>query len=68
LHAEDDRRPLSALAPGWLAGTPEAVVAQLRPYRDLGVTHFLLWFLDFPSLAGLRLFAEQVIPRLRRAP
>jgi alkanesulfonate monooxygenase SsuD/methylene tetrahydromethanopterin reductase-like flavin-dependent oxidoreductase (luciferase family) len=65
LRAGDDPRPLSALVPNWLAGTPESVVAQMRAYVDLGVTHFMLWFLDFPSLDGMRLFAEQVAPRLR---
>jgi hypothetical protein len=38
----------------------------MQAYVDLGVTHFMLWFLDFPSLDGMRLFAEQVAPRLRR--
>ena len=33
---------------------------------DLGVSHFMLWFLDFPSLAGIQLFSEQVMPALRR--
>jgi alkanesulfonate monooxygenase SsuD/methylene tetrahydromethanopterin reductase-like flavin-dependent oxidoreductase (luciferase family) len=62
----DDPRPLAALAPDWLAGSPEAVLDQVQAYVALGVTHFLLWFLDFPSLDGMRLFAEQVAPRLRR--
>jgi alkanesulfonate monooxygenase SsuD/methylene tetrahydromethanopterin reductase-like flavin-dependent oxidoreductase (luciferase family) len=66
LHA-DDPRPLSALVPDWLAGSPESVLAQLQAYAGLGVTHFMLWFLDFPSLDGMRLFAEQVAPRLRGA-
>jgi alkanesulfonate monooxygenase SsuD/methylene tetrahydromethanopterin reductase-like flavin-dependent oxidoreductase (luciferase family) len=62
----DDPRPLSALLPDWLVGSPESVLAQMQAYTALGVTHFQLWFLDFPSLDGMRLFAEQVAPRLRR--
>jgi alkanesulfonate monooxygenase SsuD/methylene tetrahydromethanopterin reductase-like flavin-dependent oxidoreductase (luciferase family) len=50
---------------GWLVGTPEDVIAQVGEYQALGVTHFMLWFLDFPKLDGLRLFAEQVAPKLR---
>jgi alkanesulfonate monooxygenase SsuD/methylene tetrahydromethanopterin reductase-like flavin-dependent oxidoreductase (luciferase family) len=65
LRSEDDPRPLSALVPSWLAGTPAAVTAQMEAYLDLGVSHFMLWFLDFPSLDGMRLFAEEVAPRLR---
>jgi len=53
------------LATDTLVGTPEAVAARLEEYTALGVSHFMLWFLDFPSLDGLGLFAEQVIPRLR---
>jgi alkanesulfonate monooxygenase SsuD/methylene tetrahydromethanopterin reductase-like flavin-dependent oxidoreductase (luciferase family) len=63
----DDPRPLSALVPDWLAGSPDAVLAQIQEFAALGVTHFMLWFLDFPSLDGMRLFAEQVAPRLRAA-
>jgi alkanesulfonate monooxygenase len=49
----------------WLIGTPDDVAARLREYQALGVSHFMLWFVDFPSLDGLRLFAEAVVPRLR---
>jgi alkanesulfonate monooxygenase SsuD/methylene tetrahydromethanopterin reductase-like flavin-dependent oxidoreductase (luciferase family) len=63
--ATDDARPLSATVDDWLVGTPEAVVGQLREYIGLGISHFMLWFLDFPSLAGMRLFSEHVMPALR---
>ncbi len=62
----DDTRPLAELLPDWLVGSPDAVLAQVQAYVDLGVSHFMLWFLDFPSLDGMRLFAEHVAPRLRR--
>lgn len=62
--ASSDPRPLSAVAPDWLVGSPESVLDQLRAFTALGVTHFLLWFLDFPSLDGMALFAERVRPHL----
>jgi alkanesulfonate monooxygenase SsuD/methylene tetrahydromethanopterin reductase-like flavin-dependent oxidoreductase (luciferase family) len=60
-------RPLAELAGDWLVGTPTAVERQMRAYMDLGVSHFMLWFLDFPSLDGMRLFAERVAPALRKS-
>ena len=47
----------------WLIGTPDDIVARIEEYRAVGISHFLLWFMDFPSLDGLRLFAEEVLPR-----
>jgi alkanesulfonate monooxygenase SsuD/methylene tetrahydromethanopterin reductase-like flavin-dependent oxidoreductase (luciferase family) len=49
----------------FLIGTPDEIVRRVRDYVDLGVTHFMLWFMDFPSLDGLRLFARDVMPRFR---
>ena len=46
-----------------IIGTPEEAAAQLQPFIDLGVTHFILRFVDFPSTAGAELFAREVIPR-----
>jgi alkanesulfonate monooxygenase SsuD/methylene tetrahydromethanopterin reductase-like flavin-dependent oxidoreductase (luciferase family) len=58
-----DTQPLSAVVDDWLIGTPEAVCEQLHTYAQLGISHFMLWFLDYPSLDGMRLFAEQVMRR-----
>jgi alkanesulfonate monooxygenase SsuD/methylene tetrahydromethanopterin reductase-like flavin-dependent oxidoreductase (luciferase family) len=55
------------LASQWLVGTPDEVTQQIQAYRDLGITHFLLWFMDAPDEAGMRLFAEQVMPRFQGA-
>ena len=43
-------------------GTPEIVRQQVQAYIDAGIRHFMLWFLDAPSDAGMTLFAEQVLP------
>jgi alkanesulfonate monooxygenase SsuD/methylene tetrahydromethanopterin reductase-like flavin-dependent oxidoreductase (luciferase family) len=66
LAAEDDRA-LSEMVDDWLVGTPEQVVRQIREYVGLGISHFMLWFLDFPSPDGMRLFSERVMPVLRSA-
>lgn len=50
---------------GRVVGTPGHVAAQLEAYVDAGVQVFFLRFDDFPSQAGLRLFTEEVMPRLR---
>ena len=47
-----------------LSGTPDECIEQLQVYVDLGVTYFMLFFGDFPSLDGLRLFAENVIGKI----
>jgi alkanesulfonate monooxygenase SsuD/methylene tetrahydromethanopterin reductase-like flavin-dependent oxidoreductase (luciferase family) len=49
----------------FLIGTPDEIARRVRDYVDLGVTHFMLWFMDFPSLEGIRLFAREVMPRFR---
>ncbi|PJF33607.1 MAG: hypothetical protein CUN57_01700, partial [Phototrophicales bacterium] len=46
-------------------GTPSQIIDQIRPYVDLGITHFMLDFTDFPSSKGSRLFADEVIPAFR---
>ena len=51
----------------FLIGTPPAIIRRLTEYVDLGVTHFMLWFMDFPSMDGVRLFARAVMPHFRTA-
>ncbi len=58
IGSEDFRKTL-------LAGTPDECILQLRRYVDLGVTYFMLFFGDFPSLDGLKLFAEEVVGKMK---
>ena len=67
LQALQADHPLSEVADDWLVGTPDDVIHQLQPFIQLGISHFMLWFLDFPGLDGLRLFAERVLPVMRRS-
>jgi alkanesulfonate monooxygenase SsuD/methylene tetrahydromethanopterin reductase-like flavin-dependent oxidoreductase (luciferase family) len=48
-----------------IAGTPEEVVARIREYTALGVTHFIAMFGRVDDLRATRLFAEKVIPAFR---
>jgi alkanesulfonate monooxygenase SsuD/methylene tetrahydromethanopterin reductase-like flavin-dependent oxidoreductase (luciferase family) len=48
-----------------LTGTPGQVAERLRALEAAGVSWVFLLFDDLPRLAGLRLFAEAVMPDLR---
>jgi len=48
-----------------IVGTPEQVAEQIGAFVDLGVDYFIFRFLDFPSTAGLELFANQVMGSFR---
>lgn len=67
LSAGDSCQPLHATIDDWLVGTPDDVIRQVQVYLALGVSHFMLWFVDFPRLDGLRLFAERVAPVFRKS-
>jgi F420-dependent oxidoreductase-like protein len=51
---------------GNLVGTPEQVAGKVQAYIDLGCTGFYPWCSDYPETESLRLFAEAVIPEIRR--
>ena len=47
-----------------LSGNPDQVLAGLKAYLDLGVTHLMLRFQDFPNTQGIDLFLSEVYPHL----
>ncbi len=49
----------------FMIGTPEAIRGKLERFVELGVDHFMLWFMDSPETRGIRLFADQVAPHFR---
>ncbi len=65
VSVEDD----SARAVRWpdlhiVAGNPDEVTRELEAYRDAGVQHFQLRFMDFPHADNLERFISKVLPRL----
>lgn len=46
-------------------GTPEDWVRLLGDYIAIGVSSFQIWFLEQASLKALRLFADEVMPKLK---
>lgn len=47
-------------------GTPEQVAEKLQQYVDLGVEHIIVRILDFPRTDGIQMFAEEVMPLMRK--
>ena len=60
--------PLERAASRWIVSSdPEEQVEKIRPYVELGFRH-LVFHAPGPDQARfLRLYSEQVLPRLRRA-
>lgn len=48
----------------WLTGTPDELVAQLRPYAELGVSRFMLQHFLLDDRDALELLATEVAPAL----
>lgn len=49
-------------ADAFIIGTPDTCIERLAEYVDAEVEQFMLWFLDFASMEGIRLFATEVLP------
>jgi alkanesulfonate monooxygenase SsuD/methylene tetrahydromethanopterin reductase-like flavin-dependent oxidoreductase (luciferase family) len=58
----DDR---AAFVEKFLIGTADQILEKINHYIDCGVSHFMLWFMDFPSTQSMRQFSEQVMPRVQ---
>jgi coenzyme F420-dependent glucose-6-phosphate dehydrogenase len=63
-----DALPLDRAASRWIVSSdPDEQVERIRPYVELGFTH-LVFHAPGPDQARfLKLYAEQVVPRLRKA-
>jgi len=47
-----------------LVGTSSECLERIRRYVDLGITYFMLNFLDSPSTHDMRLFAEEIMEKI----
>ena len=48
-----------------IIGDVKEAIRRVREYVDVGIQCFQLWFMDYPSLEGLRTFANRVMPYFR---
>jgi F420-dependent oxidoreductase-like protein len=57
--------PSDALGGSMISGTPAGVIARIREYVEVGVTHFIAMFGRIDRLGATELFAREVIPAFR---
>ena len=55
IETEEDAREY------FIMGEPEECAAAIEERIDAGVTKFQFWFVDFPDLSGMELFADEVM-------
>jgi alkanesulfonate monooxygenase SsuD/methylene tetrahydromethanopterin reductase-like flavin-dependent oxidoreductase (luciferase family) len=48
-----------------MVGTPDELAEQIECYADLGFSHFMLRFADYPRIEGVKLFIREVLPRFK---
>jgi alkanesulfonate monooxygenase SsuD/methylene tetrahydromethanopterin reductase-like flavin-dependent oxidoreductase (luciferase family) len=46
----------------FMIGTPDQIKEQIDAFVQKGVSHFMLWFMDYPEDKGIRLFSEMIMP------
>ena len=63
-----DALPLERAASRWIVSTdPDAQVERIQPYVELGFRHLVFHAAGPDQARFLRLYSEQVIPKLRAA-
>ena len=45
----------------FLIGTPEKIIKKINLFIEKGVSHFMLWFMDYPDQKGIKLFNDKII-------
>lgn len=48
-----------------ISGNPDEVSARIQQFVDLGFTHFIFRWVDFPKIDGVELFIKEVLPRFQ---
>lgn len=75
-NEEELKRKIKTLKPGaeskgyyfrgCIMGTPEQCIEKIKAYVKVGVTYFVIYFLD-ADLHSLQIFAENVLPAFKRS-
>ena len=45
----------------FLIGTPEKIIEKINLFVEVGVSHFMLWFMDYPDQKGIKLFNDKIM-------
>ena len=45
----------------FMIGTPEKIIEKINLFIDKGVSHFMMWFMDYPDQKGIKLFNDKII-------
>jgi alkanesulfonate monooxygenase SsuD/methylene tetrahydromethanopterin reductase-like flavin-dependent oxidoreductase (luciferase family) len=48
-----------------MVGTPDELTDQIQSYADLGFSHLILRFADYPKTESVELFINEVLPRFK---
>ncbi|MAZ41036.1 hypothetical protein CL654_02875 [bacterium] len=56
---------LESLKKEFFIGTPEEVKEKVQAFKEKGVSHFMLWFMDYPDAKSMEIFANDVMPYVR---
>jgi len=46
----------------FMVGTPQDIKRKIDAFVKKGVSHFMLWFMDYPDTSGIELFAKEILP------
>lgn len=63
---DDGERPRDWPGVHIVAGSAESITRELVAFRQAGVDHFQIRFMDFPSTDGMQRFIDEVLPALER--
>jgi alkanesulfonate monooxygenase SsuD/methylene tetrahydromethanopterin reductase-like flavin-dependent oxidoreductase (luciferase family) len=64
LVGDDPDALIASIRERWFVGTPDEVVAQMRPYAEAGVDLFVLQHFALDDRDALEVLASEVAPRL----
>ena len=45
---------------------PNVIAKKIQGFIEKVVSHYMFWFMDFPSLKGIDLFADQVMLKFKQ--